>query len=49
MTRWISAVTKRFRMVLQKSGNENEEETRRGGGNSEMQRGGEGDRENFCL
>lgn len=28
MTRWIRAVTKSFRTVLQKSGNENEEDTR---------------------
>lgn len=35
-------MTKRFRMVLQKSGKENEEDPRRGGGNSETQRGGEG-------
>lgn len=45
MTRWIRAVTKSFRTVLQKSGNENEEDTRRGG-NSETQRAGEGERGN---
>jgi len=40
MTRWIRTVTKSFRMRLKKSGNENEEDTRRGG-NSEMERAGE--------